>query len=338
VLSLVFLFPACTNWRATTQAPETTQVIRPKVVIVVYFEVGKDTGDMPGEPQFWAERDHLDRVIDVPGMSRSVRANLDGSEIAVTVGPGNIRPGVNLMALGMGSQFDLRKSYWLLNGIAGISPADGTVGSAVWTHFVVNRDLTKKIDPSETPTGWPDGFLSLDGQLSRMPRVQQDGKTMFAGGAEARANRRGNVIRMNRDLLRWAYGLTKDVALPEDAPMKALRLRYKGTTGQKCSAFFLGQVIDSHSLTSQKQAICRSSFWSRSAAWELGRNHFIGAVVIFDFAFSFFTRSFLTQSHRQRCQPGKTAKLHCFDGGAWDNDDCRVCLQTFIQHVHRSQM
>ena len=124
-------------------------------MIVVYFEVGKDTGDMPGELQFWVERDHLDRVIDVPGMSRSVRANRDGSEIAVAVGPGNIRPGVNLMALGMGSQFDLRKSYWLLNGIAGISPTDGTVGSAVWTDFVVNGDLAKEIDPRETPTGWP---------------------------------------------------------------------------------------------------------------------------------------------------------------------------------------
>lgn len=155
LLSLVFLFPACTNWRATTKAAETAQVIRPKVVIVVYFEVGKDTGDMPGELQFWVERDHLDRVIDVPGMSRSVRANRDGSEIAVAVGPGNIRPGVNLMALGMGSQFDLRKSYWLLNGIAGISPTDGTVGSAVWTDFVVNGDLAKEIDPRETPTGWP---------------------------------------------------------------------------------------------------------------------------------------------------------------------------------------
>jgi len=73
LLLLVFLFPACTNWRATTKAAETAQVIRPKVVIVVYFEVGKDTGDMPGELQFWVERDHLDRVIDVPGMSRSVR-------------------------------------------------------------------------------------------------------------------------------------------------------------------------------------------------------------------------------------------------------------------------
>jgi len=50
-------------------------VLRPKVVVVVYFEIGKDTGDQPGELQYWVERDHLDRVIDVPGMSRAVRAN-----------------------------------------------------------------------------------------------------------------------------------------------------------------------------------------------------------------------------------------------------------------------
>jgi purine nucleoside permease len=53
-------------------------VMRPKVVIVAYFEVGKDTGDRPGEAQLWVERDHLDRVIEVPGMSHVVRANADG--------------------------------------------------------------------------------------------------------------------------------------------------------------------------------------------------------------------------------------------------------------------
>jgi purine nucleoside permease len=133
----------------------------------------------------------------------------------------------------MGSQFDLRKSYWLLNGIAGISPADGTVGSAVWTDFVVNGDLAKEIDPRETPTGWPDGFLSLDGATQSDAKGGAGWEDDVRGwsGNEARANRRGNVIRMNSDLLRWAYGLTKDVVLPEDAPMKALRLRYKGMAG-----------------------------------------------------------------------------------------------------------
>ena len=68
-------------------------VIRPKVVVVGYFEVGNDTGDRPGEIQYWVERDHLDRVIQVPGMTRAVRANADGSEIAVAVGPGEHQAG-----------------------------------------------------------------------------------------------------------------------------------------------------------------------------------------------------------------------------------------------------
>src|SRR5690349_9128747 len=76
------------------------EVMRPKVVVVTYFEVGNDTGDRPGEAQLWVERDHLDRVIEVPGMSHVVRANAEASEILAVVGPGQIRPATNLMALG----------------------------------------------------------------------------------------------------------------------------------------------------------------------------------------------------------------------------------------------
>jgi len=210
-------------------------ILRPKVVIVTYFEVGEDRGDKPGELQFWVERDHLERKIEVPGMTRAVRVNSSGTEIAVAVGPGNIKPGLNLMALGSDSRFDLRASYWLINGIAGISPQDGSVGAAVWTDFVVNGDLAKEIDPRETPEGWPDGFLSLDA-------VSQDGAKGGAGweddvrtwsGAEAHANKRGNVIRLNGALLHWAFEMTKDMVLPEDYAMKALRLRYADVAGPK---------------------------------------------------------------------------------------------------------
>ena len=139
------------------------EVFRPKVVVVTYFEVGKDTGDRPGELQYWVERDHLTRIIEVAGMTHAVRANQDASEIAVTIGPGNIKPGVNLMALGADPRFDLRQSYWLINGIAGVSPADGTIGDAFWTDFVVNGDLIKEIDAREIPAGWRDGFCPPDG-------------------------------------------------------------------------------------------------------------------------------------------------------------------------------
>jgi len=209
--------------------------LRPRVVVVAYFEVGADTGDRPGELQYWVERDHLDRSIEVPGMSRAVRANAAGTEVAVAVGPGNINPAVNLMALGADPRFDLRQSHWLLNGIAGISPQDGTIGSAVWTDFVIDGDLAKEIDPREKPAGWPDGFVSLDGEKPRDPKggANWEDDVRHWGGNEARANRRGNVIRLNTGLLQWAYALTRGMKLPEDARMRALRLRFAGFAGTK---------------------------------------------------------------------------------------------------------
>ena len=48
------------------------EIIRPRVVIVTMFERGEDTGDAPGEFQYWVEREHLDRenwvlIRTVPG-------------------------------------------------------------------------------------------------------------------------------------------------------------------------------------------------------------------------------------------------------------------------------
>lgn len=212
-----------------------TAALRPKVVIITYFEIGADTGDRPGELQFWVERDRLDRVIQVAGMSRAVRANADGTEIAVAIGPGNINPAVNLMALGADPRFDLRESHWLLNGIAGISPKDGTIGSAVWTDFVINGDLAKVIDPREKPKEWPDGFMSLDGETPLDPKggANWEDDVRQWDGTGARANRRGNVIRLNTALLQWAYELTRNMKLPEDEAMRKLRLQYAGSSGTR---------------------------------------------------------------------------------------------------------
>ena len=222
----------CATATCATSHAQTGEVFRPKVVVVTYFEIGQDTGDRPGELQYWVERDHLTRSISVPGMTHAVRANADASEIAVTIGPGNIKPGINLMALAADTRFDLRQSYWLINGIAGVSPADGTVGDAFWTDFVINGDLVKAIDPREMPDGWVDGFFSLDATAPGDPKRGgglEDDVSKWTGDG-AKANRRGNVIRLNRTLLNWAYNLTKDVPLQEDPAMKALRQRY-GASG-----------------------------------------------------------------------------------------------------------
>ncbi len=66
------------------------------------------------------------------------------------------------MALGCDPRFDLREAYWLVAGIAGVDPADASLGSAAWAEWVVDGDLAHEIDPREMPKEWTTGFFPLD--------------------------------------------------------------------------------------------------------------------------------------------------------------------------------
>src|SRR5271168_5186498 len=105
------------------------QPIPVKVVVIAMFERGADTGDEPGELQYWVERNHLDRVLPFPQGFHDLRMNRDGV-LAVLTGVGTAKSAGAIMALGMDPRFDLTKAYWLVAGIAGINPARGSLGSA----------------------------------------------------------------------------------------------------------------------------------------------------------------------------------------------------------------
>ncbi|HMF53113.1 MAG TPA: hypothetical protein VK593_02105, partial [Edaphobacter sp.] len=49
-----------------------------KVVVVNMFEVGEDTGDAPGEYQYWVEREHLDMLLPFPEGYHGLRMNSNG--------------------------------------------------------------------------------------------------------------------------------------------------------------------------------------------------------------------------------------------------------------------
>jgi purine nucleoside permease len=61
-----------------------------KVVVVTMFERGADTGDQPGELQYWVEREKLDRVIPFPQGYHDLRMNADGV-LAVLTGVARLR-------------------------------------------------------------------------------------------------------------------------------------------------------------------------------------------------------------------------------------------------------
>ena len=56
--------------------------VKVRVVVVTMFEVGKDTGDTPGEFQYWVERERLERVWDFPQGERALRSTADSTSLA----------------------------------------------------------------------------------------------------------------------------------------------------------------------------------------------------------------------------------------------------------------
>jgi purine nucleoside permease len=87
-----------------------------KVVVVAMFERGEDTGDVPGEYQFWVEREHLDQILPLDAGYHHVRLNKDGV-LGVLTGVGTARAAATIMAVGLDPRFDLSKAYWIVAGI-----------------------------------------------------------------------------------------------------------------------------------------------------------------------------------------------------------------------------
>lgn len=191
----------------------TAEPMRPKVVVIAMFEAGADTGDRPGEFQYWVEREKLTQVLPFPQGYRDLRANADGSVLGVVTGVGTAKSAATIMALGLDPRFDLTHSYFLVAGIAGIDPNDGPLGSAVWAEWVVDGDLGHEIDAREIPAGWTTGFVPLRKKKPyELPADRSEGE----------------AYRLDHGLVEWAYQLTKDTPLADTEPMQKRRALYTG--------------------------------------------------------------------------------------------------------------
>lgn len=238
---------------APPDARTETGTLHPKVVILGYFETSKAFGekgywgeaDKPGELHHWLDRLHLDRKIPVPGAFNPVWANADGSVIAMKIGPNSLHPAVNVTALGLDPHFDLRRAYWLVNGIAGTSPETGTIGDVVWTDYVVNGDVAHEIDAREIPANWESGYFPAGSTRPYPePRVPAGSPEDVRGWEAAfHANRAHTVFQLNPGLLHWAYRLTAAIALPDDAAMRSVRADYAQAAARAAPKVAVGATL-----------------------------------------------------------------------------------------------
>ena len=241
--SLTFLSLASSLLGSYAQ-PRTIPV---KVVVVTMFEVGEDTGDKPGELQYWVERDHLDQVYPLPAAYHAARMNASG-EMAILTGQGTAHAASTIMALGLDPRFDFTHAYWLIAGIAGGSPDRISLGSAAWARWVVDGDLGYEIDPREMPADWPTGYLPL---RKKTPYEQPP------------APLPGQVFELNAGLAGWAFNLTRATKLDDSDHLKEIRAPFNGAAAQRPPFVTMGDEVSSSTYWHGKLLDAWANEWLR---------------------------------------------------------------------------
>lgn len=188
---------------ASAQANTTPRPI--KVLVIAMFEP---------EAEPWIEPLKLIDKITVPGLlpeSPALRCNAD-DVCLLTAGMGHANVAASTMAVALDPQLDLTRTWFLIAGIAGIDPAQGTIGTATWARFLVDVGIAHEIDPREMPKRWKSGLFGI---LTKGP------------GEKPKFDYHTEVARLDEALLQKALALTRNAPLEDSAAAKAYRAKYK---------------------------------------------------------------------------------------------------------------
>lgn len=156
----------------------------------------------------------LEHNITIPGFSPlfpQAHCTRDGSICQLTTGEAEINAASTISALVHSHTFDLRRTYFLIAGIAGISPKHGTVGSVTFARFGVQVALQFEIDAREKPENFSTGYVP---QGSVAPN--QFPQSIY--GTE--------VFEVNDDLRQVAIDFARTGKLLDDAASEAYRANY----------------------------------------------------------------------------------------------------------------
>ncbi len=161
----------------------------------------------------WLEALHPTQQIRVPGLSSDYPLVQCTAEAVcqMTTGMGHANAAASMMAVLYSGAFDLRSTYMIVAGTAGIDPKRGTIGSAAWARYLVDSGLVHEIDSRELPQGWQDGYFGIltDGP-GRVPAFDY----------------RTEVFRLDEGLLQKALSLSKSATLEDSADLRAYRRHY----------------------------------------------------------------------------------------------------------------
>ena len=165
------------------------------------------------EEKVWTGPLKLEHKIAVPGLSPlhpEVHCNTD-DVCQMTTDMGKANAAASVAAMVHSGLFDLRATYFLVAGIGGIDPAQGTTGTAAWSRYLVDSDLAWELDARERPDGWRTGYLGIN------MKTPTDTPPLHYGS---------EMYQLNEDLLKRALALSRHVALADSEQARSYRARY----------------------------------------------------------------------------------------------------------------
>ncbi len=168
----------------------------------------------------------LDQVMQVPGLGigqdkpefqPQMRCNAD-DVCVLQAGMGHANAAASTLAVALDPQFDLRQTWFLIAGVAGIDPAQGTIGTATWARYLVDVGIAHEIDAREMPKGWKTGYFGI---FTKGP------------GIKPKLDYLTEAFQLDEALLQKVLFLTKDAKLEDSDTARAYRARYKEAAARR---------------------------------------------------------------------------------------------------------
>ncbi|KAL1409231.1 hypothetical protein Q8F55_006064 [Vanrija albida] len=207
---------------AAALAAPRSECLTPKVFIVSMFS----------PEDVWTAPLKLTHNVSLPGLSPlfpHVKCDKARDVCHVITGEGEINAAATISAVVLSDKFDLRKTYFLFAGIAGVNPHVATTGSVGLARYAVQVALAYELDARQMPSNWMTGYWI---QGTKAPGTL-DGANIY--GTE--------VFELNTNLRDRVRALIPaDIKLNDTAAAAAYRASYSYAPANAPPAVFYGDV------------------------------------------------------------------------------------------------
>ncbi|KAK0654948.1 purine nucleoside permease [Cercophora newfieldiana] len=168
-----------------------SETLHPKVFIINMFGL---------EAAVWKEKiissslDLSARRVRLLGLSPKypdIFCTENGDVCQITTAEGLINASLALSALLCSPLFDLRNTYFLIAGIAGVNPRMASLGTVAFARYAVQVDLQYEFDSREVPADWVTGYVPLGSSHPSQYPSQFYGTELFSLNDELRSVAQG---------------------------------------------------------------------------------------------------------------------------------------------------